>query len=210
MINNAWNLDGSMDVNSKKGWSNADATPRKQTVQASYQARPQTAQSYQSSSYAARPQSVSQSRRGAPKQAPPKALSDDELLDMIRNKIKSRGARGIMGLGRIFKIYDDSGNGQLDIEESKKAFAEMRLGLSDDQTHRAFQIFDRDGSQTISYEEFLRSVRGEMNDFRKGLAMKAFRIMDKDNSGALGISDVKGVYNASKHPEVIAGKKTED
>jgi hypothetical protein len=34
--------------------------------------------------------------------------------------------------------------------------------------------------------------------------------MDKDNSGVLDISDIKGVYNAKKHPDVIAGKKTED
>jgi calcyphosin len=129
---------------------------------------------------------------------------------MIRQKIVSRGARGIMGLGRIFRIYDDNGNGQLDIEEATKAFAELRLGLTDQQTLRAFRIFDRDGSQTISYEEFLREVRGEMNDFRRGLALRAFSIMDRDGSGCLGISDIKGVYNASHHPDVVAGKRTED
>ncbi len=42
------------------------------------------------------------------------------------------------------------------------------------------------------------------------LALRAFKIMDKDNSGVLDISDIKGVYNAKKHPDVIAGKKTED
>jgi Ca2+-binding EF-hand superfamily protein len=36
-----------------------------------------------------------------------------------------------MGIGRLFKIYDDNGNGSLDIEESKKAFAELRLGLTE-------------------------------------------------------------------------------
>lgn len=40
--------------------------------------------------------------------------------------------------------------------------------------------------------------------------MKAFTIMDKDKSGVIDIRDIKGVYNAKKHPEVIAGKKTED
>lgn len=40
--------------------------------------------------------------------------------------------------------------------------------------------------------------------------MKAFKIMDKDRSGIIDISDIKGVYNAKKHPDVISGKKTED
>jgi len=71
-------------------------------------------------------------------------------------------------------------------------------------------LFDRDRSGRIDYDEFLRGVRGEMNDFRTNLAKKAFNIMDKDKSGTLNIDDIKGVYNAKKHPDVIAGKKSED
>ena len=49
-----------------------------------------------------------------------------------------------------------------------------------------------------------------MNGFRRSLAEKAFRVMDKDKSGVLNIDDIKGVYNGKKHPDVIAGKKTEE
>lgn len=49
-----------------------------------------------------------------------------------------------------------------------------------------------------------------MNQFRKDLAIRAFKIMDKDNSNVLDISDIRGTYNAKKHPDVIAGKRTED
>ena len=72
------------------------------------------------------------------------------------------------------------------------------------------KIFDRDNSGTIDYEEFLRGIRGEMNQFRKDLAIRAFKIMDKDNSNVLDITDIRGTYNAKKHPDVIAGKRTED
>ena len=48
-----------------------------------------------------------------------------------------------------------------------------------------------------------------MNGFRQGLCKKAFKIMDKDKSGVLDMDDIKEVYNAKKHPDVIAGKKTE-
>ena len=33
--------------------------------------------------------------------------------------------------------------------------------------------------------------------------------MDKDRSGVINIDDIKDVYNAKKHPDVINGKKTE-
>ena len=48
-----------------------------------------------------------------------------------------------------------------------------------------------------------------MNQFRRSLAEKAFRLMDKDKSGVLNIDDIKDVYNAKKHQDVIKGKKTE-
>ena len=34
--------------------------------------------------------------------------------------------------------------------------------------------------------------------------------MDKNGDGVVDISDIKGVYSAKLHPEVKAGKKTED
>jgi len=40
--------------------------------------------------------------------------------------------------------------------------------------------------------------------------MRAFKKMDKNGSGVIDIEDIKGVYNAKKHPDVIQGKKTED
>jgi len=49
-----------------------------------------------------------------------------------------------------------------------------------------------------------------MNSFRKNLVKMAYNKLDKDNNGIITIADVKGVYNASKHPDVIQGKKTED
>ena len=49
-----------------------------------------------------------------------------------------------------------------------------------------------------------------MNEFRASLCKRAFAKMDTDGSGELGISDIKSVFNASKHPDVISGKKTED
>ena len=40
--------------------------------------------------------------------------------------------------------------------------------------------------------------------------MKAFNIMDKDGSGVIDIDDIRQRYNAKMHPDVKAGKKTED
>lgn len=49
-----------------------------------------------------------------------------------------------------------------------------------------------------------------MNETRTGVVVKAFEKLDKDNSGFIELSDIKGLYKADRHPDVIKGKRTED
>lgn len=71
-------------------------------------------------------------------------------------------------------------------------------------------MIDRNGNGSVDYDEFLRAIRGQMNSFRKTLVSKAFAKLDADGSGIIDISDVKRFYDASLHPDVKAGRKTED
>lgn len=40
--------------------------------------------------------------------------------------------------------------------------------------------------------------------------MQAFDKFDRDESGQVDLNDLKDLYNAKHHPDVKAGKKTED
>lgn len=136
--------------------------------------------------------------------------TEAQIMEHFRKRLAKRGARGIAGLGRQFKIADDNRSQDLDMDEFKKAIHDFRIGLSEDQSEKIFSVFDRDGSGSINYDEFLRGVRGSMNEFRKGLSKRAFKVMDKDGSGIIDIDDIRQRYNAKQHPDVKSGKKTED
>jgi len=125
----------------------------------------------------------------------------------LRESLKQRGCRGIFGLGRKFRIIDDDGSGELDMKEFKKAISEHAMDWTDEDVKSVFEYFDEDGGGTISYDEFLLGVRGELNERRTTLVLMAFQVIDKDGSGILDMDDIKDVYDASKHPDVISGKR---
>ena len=98
---------------------------------------------------------------------------------------------------------DDDYSKSLNEYEFSKAIKDFRIDIPDDALHIIFSVFDANRDGTIHYDEFLRAVRGEMTEFRRGLAIQAFRKIDLDGSGVLDIEDIKSVYNAKKHPDVI-------
>jgi hypothetical protein len=70
----------------------------------------------------------------------PKNILD--LLTNLRESLKKRGARGIFGLGRKFRIIDDDGSGELDLSEFTKAISEHSMDWTDEDVKSVFDYFD--------------------------------------------------------------------
>jgi len=121
-----------------------------------------------------------------------------------------RGGRGIVGMRRQFKIMDDNNSGALDINEFRKGIKDFQVDIDPKDVDNLFKAFDINNNGDIDYDEFIRVVVGPMNQFRVQLCMKAFNKIDKNMDGVLTVEDIKGTYDASRHPDVKSGKKTED
>ena len=155
---------------------------------------------------APRPQSLSD----VVKPAGRSARTVDEIVGQLRQEFAQRGARGIVGLSRRFRIMDDDGSKTLSLDEFKKAMAEVNMDLDDQQLRTLFNFFDRDGDGSVNFEELLSGIRGPMSDRRRRLVHMAFDVLDKDGNGVIEPHEIAECYDASQHPDVMAGRKTAD
>ena len=92
--------------------------------------------------------------------------SPQSLLRLFMDKLRARGARGMIGLQRIFKIMDDDESGALSLREFSKACKDFKIGISEENVPALFSLFDTNGDGTMSYQEFLEAVRGQLNERR--------------------------------------------
>ena len=136
--------------------------------------------------------------------------NENNILDIFRNEIRKKGAKGIIDLAKQFKLFDENKNKTLDYKQFSKAIKDLKIDFNENEIQELFSIFDINNSNTIDYEEFLRQLRGEMNEKRKEIVLKAFDKLDLDKSGKIELSEIKSLYNVKNHKDVLSGKKTEE
>jgi len=119
--------------------------------------------------------------------------TDDNLINIFREKVAARGTRGIFSLARLFGIIDDNNSGTLSLDEFAKVINDLRFDFNNDEIQRLFAKFDTNRNGIIDYDEFLRAVRGPMNQNRVYWVKEAFKKLDTDGSGIINLQDLRGL-----------------
>lgn len=123
-------------------------------------------------------------------------------LEQVRASIRRHGAVGINGIGRKFRIVDDSGDGHIQASEFAKAMSELGFRFPDHEMQALFNVFDDNQDGKINYEEFLGAVRPPMTIKRKRLVQKIFEMLDLNKNGILTPSDLKARFRPQGDPRV--------
>jgi Ca2+-binding EF-hand superfamily protein len=87
----------------------------------------------------------------------------EHSLAQLREQLIARGARGIVGLQRKFRIMDDDGSKSLNLVEFKKGIKECALKLTELQMSQLFSYFDQDRNGSINFDEFITGIRVSTN-----------------------------------------------
>ncbi|EFJ48516.1 hypothetical protein VOLCADRAFT_120868 [Volvox carteri f. nagariensis] len=160
--------------------------------------------------------SEAQAAKAAAEAAPEPAPVEDEdakkaevALAAFKAALKLRGTHGIISVGKKFRSMDDDGNHKLTYDEFKKGLHELKLHLSEADLMRLFRRFDRDASGFISFDELLEGLRGELSERRLDMVKRCFKVLDTTGDGKVSLADLERRYDASRHPDVIAGVKSQ-
>ena len=135
----------------------------------------------------------------------------DDLIREIKAKIVERSSTGgIRGIARIFKAMDNNGNGLLDVDDFRWGLMDYGISVSKDEASQVLKHFDRDGNGSVDFNEFLRSLRGELSPARVAVIRQAYNKLDINKDGLVKLDDISKIYDASRHPDVIQGRKTQE
>ena len=132
------------------------------------------------------------------------------LISKLKSSLKSYGGSGFTAVQRKFRIVDDDNSKTISLSEFKKTMKEMNINLSDSELRMLFDHFDAAHSGSIDFEEFIQGVRDPLTERRLALVKIAFRKLDKDGCGIVDAQEIATMYDASKHPDVISGRKTKN
>ncbi|KAJ8525568.1 hypothetical protein ON010_g15546 [Phytophthora cinnamomi] len=143
------------------------------------------------------------------------------VLRKLQSGLRGRGIQALVELGRCLRLGDADGDSMLSLGEFRRALqksyeatsatTQNYTPLSDADLRGLFRHLDCDRTGTVPVDSALDLVRGTMSSRRLRLVHSAYQTLARETGAAmLDACDVVQRYDASRHPDVIAQRKSEE
>jgi Ca2+-binding EF-hand superfamily protein len=121
------------------------------------------------------------------------------------------GANALSNLATAFRKMDTNGDGALSLNELKAGFQSYHGSgvVSDEDIRILFNAFDTSGDGFLSLTELLEGLRGAIPPQRLSIIRTAYQRLNRTGKSVIPLETVTSAYDASYHPDVVSGLKTE-
>ena len=130
-------------------------------------------------------------------------------MHSIRLQLSARGQHSFRQLCRAFAVNDVGGSGRVTVDQLEAVLAKLGVFIKRQQLTRLFRYLDRDGSGTVRAADVLQAVQGELSERRFAIIQAAFRQVDTARAGSVSLTAILHSFDASGHPAVLSGSKSE-
>lgn len=131
-----------------------------------------------------------------------------EIVHNIRTQLGQKGGAALSTLALAFRVNDTKKTGIYTFDEFEAILGKAGVFLKRQELTKLFKHFDHEQNEQINYREFLRGVQGEVPPRRMNIIQAVWDALSK-GAKEIPVKEVIGNFTAQKHPQVLAGEKTE-
>ena len=133
----------------------------------------------------------------------------EDALNTLKDIVRQRGSRGILGMRRCFMIYDEDNSRVLTFDNFYKYITSFLIPITRNDAKALFKLYDNKNIGEINYDALINSLLAKFSESRRNLVNNAFNKLDESRKGVVNMNVIRGGFIPSGHPDVINGKKTE-
>ena len=134
-----------------------------------------------------------------------------QVINKAKDIINKRGVESIRSTGRVFRQFDSyDGKDKVNKDDFLFGLRESGINLPKEDQDVILTFFEKNQDGMINFSEFLVALRGKPNDRRQAIIDKAFLKFDKEGNGMIDVTEIRQVYNCSKHPKVVSAEMSEE
>ena len=133
--------------------------------------------------------------------------NNNNAIDLLTEKLRSRGLRGILYLYNQF-LSSCVDTNKITLNDFINVLKIQHINFNIDDYQRIFNSFSN--NKFLDFYSFIRNYKKELNDKKLSVVEKVYSKLDSKGTDRVPLDFIKLKYNANNHPEVISGKKNEE
>jgi len=133
------------------------------------------------------------------------------VISGIKQKLLERGANTIATLPKVFKSLPSfDGKSRVSINDFYYALSSFGINLTKEESLTLVKNLNKNIADSICIDTFLFAIRGKPNEERQAVIDSVYFKFDKNKTGYTEASELRKVFNCTKHPRLLMGEYTED